>query len=45
MDLYPSFQDKANPNAISLGYHERNNKLRWLIWLPEEKVVLYCLAY
>ena len=45
MDLYLSAHDKANPSAISLGYHERNNKLKRLTWLLEEKVTLYCLVY
>lgn len=41
MDLYLSF----HPDAISLGYHESNSKLKRLKWLPEEKVVLYCIVY
>lgn len=45
MDLYLSARDKANPNAISFGYHERNNKLKWFTWLLEEKVAVYCLFY
>lgn len=39
MDFYLSF----HPDAISLEYHKSNSKLKRLIWLPEEKVVFYCI--